>query len=190
MNQRSAGRLAWTLLGLTIAAASTSWVFIYLSRSALVRDVIGFRGFDAVLAVVFATVGAVVASKRPSNPVGWLLLAFGAGNGPVALLQQYAFFGGIGRADPLWGSTVAAWTQEVLGLAQGAIFAFLLLLFPTGHLLSRRWGIVGALAVVASALEALAAAFIPGPIATFRTLDNPFGLVCGFGRLMELVGTA
>jgi hypothetical protein len=186
MNQRAAGRLAWTLWALTIVTASASWTLVYLSRSAPVRDVIGFRGFDALLAVAFASVGAVVVARLPSHAVGWLLLAFGASNGPISLAQQYAFFAIVGRADPLPGGTVAAWGQEWISVSQGAFFVLLLLLFPTGRLPSRRWRPVVGLAIAGSILEALGGAFEAGPIATFRALANPYGVTGTFGRLLAL----
>jgi hypothetical protein len=176
MNQRTASAVARSLWLFALVASVASLVLVYFSRAALVGGVIGFRGFDAVLAIAFATVGGIVAARRSSNAVGWLLVAFGVLNGPVSLLQQYAYFALLGRADPLPGAVVAAWSQEVLGVMLGAIFVLLLLLFPSGRMLSGRWHIVGGLAVAGSVLEALGAAFLPGPIASIRFLENPFGL--------------
>jgi hypothetical protein len=176
MNPRAASRVAWSLCAFTLAVGAASLIIVHLSRTAPVRGVIGFRGFDGVLAIAFASVGAVVAARRPSNPVGWLLLAFGVFNAPVSLLQQYAYFALIGRADPLPGGAVAAWLQEVIGVGLGALFVMLLLLFPTGRLVSSRWRVVAWGAIAGSIFESLAGALRPGTIATFRSLDNPFAV--------------
>lgn len=189
MNERRATRIAASLFIATLVMSAGSFVLVWLSRSAPVHDVIGFRGFDALVAVVFAGVGAIVVARRPSHPIGWLLFAFGATNAPISLTQQYAFFSLVGRADPLPGGAVAAWAQEWVSVSQGALFVLLLLLFPSGHLPSRRWRPVAVLAIAGSALESVGGAFRSGPIPTFRQLDNPFALAGAPGRLVSIGDT-
>ncbi len=186
MKQRTATAIAAALFVATLLASGASFVMVWLSRAEPVADVIGFRGFDAIVAIVFACVGAVVVSRRPSHPVGWLLFGFGGGNAPVSLLQQYAFFALLGRGDPLQGGAVAAWAQEWISVSQGALFVLLLLLFPTGRLLAPRWRAVAWLAIVGSLLETMGAALKSGPIATFRTLDNPYGITGAPGGLVAI----
>lgn len=50
----------------------------------------GFRGFAASFAVTFGTVGALVASRHPSNPIGWIFVGMGVASGIQELGNQYA----------------------------------------------------------------------------------------------------
>jgi hypothetical protein len=75
-----------------------------------------------------------------------------------------------------WFST---WVGDV-GLA--LVGVFLMLLFPEGRLLSRRWRIVVWAALCGSVLVALVFAFRPGPLrGSLSYLDNPFGVVGTIG---------
>jgi hypothetical protein len=83
--------------------------------------------------------GGLIASRRPENPYGWLWLGFGLGLAFQLLGESYAAYA-LG-VDP--GSLPAPRTISRL-LALGGVLAlalapFLLLLFPTGRLPSRRW---------------------------------------------------
>ena len=80
--------------------------------------------------VAFATVGAVLAWKKPGNPIGWLLsgsgLAYALG-GSGQMLIHFPRTRTLGN----W----LGWTWLVgLGLC-----VFVVLLFPAGRLPSRRW---------------------------------------------------
>jgi hypothetical protein len=89
--------------------------------------------------VVDVTVGAIVASRRPENPVGWLICLFGVAVGTSSFASQYAIYALLARPDSLPAgqamSWVAAWQLPIIIGLQN----FYLLLFPTGRLPSRRW---------------------------------------------------
>ena len=86
-----------------------------------------------------ATVGALLASRRPRHPVGWLLLGLGL---PVALsgvATGYAYYGLMARPGALPAADWAALYHGVsILLALGAL-QFVLLLTPTGSLPSPRF---------------------------------------------------
>ena len=109
------------------------------------------------LGLAFSGVGALIASRQPDNAIGWLFLGIGATTGlgcspaptPSAGSPATAGSAPLGEAAAAYGSM--SWIPFILVPS-----TFLLLLFPDGHLLSRRWrpsrgaralGIAGALRV-------------------------------------------
>jgi hypothetical protein len=88
-------------------------------------------------AVSVATVGAVVASRRPRHPVSWLLLAFGLSLSAAGASLAYANYGIAHAAAPA-ADMVALYVPATIVVAI-ACTGFVLLLTPTGTLPSRRW---------------------------------------------------
>jgi hypothetical protein len=126
----------------------------------------------------YPTVGAVIVARRPRNPVGWLCCAVGLLLGPAFLGQDYAWYTLVHEPGSLPGSQLMAWLGQwpwriVLGL-----LALLLLVFPSGRLVSARWRPVAWAAAVATALYGLWAAFAPRPLeaAGLERLTNPLGI--------------
>src|SRR5207253_1351946 len=96
-----------------------------------------------------ATIGALVASRRPENAIGWIFCATALLNVAGLFAQEYAVYTLVTRpggsplgvlATPLPGSLVAAWLGAwITNLGFGLLISFTLFLFPTGSLPSRRW---------------------------------------------------
>jgi hypothetical protein len=140
----------------------------------------------AVLAVLlpFGIVGALVASRRPDNLIGWLFCAIALLSGLNGFLEGWAGYGVYGGAD-LPGVGVAAWGVSLLvpiPLFVGPLL--LLLLFPDGRLLSRRWRLV-ARGVVLLVSLLIASSLRPGQFDNFPTLVNPLGVGGAVGRLFD-----
>jgi len=95
--------------------------------------------------------GGLIASRRPSNPYGWVWLSFGLG---LALQQFAALYASYALVEP--GTLAAPLTiSRVLGLGNQvslALAPFLLLLFPTGRLPSRRWRPVAWISALSGAI--------------------------------------
>jgi hypothetical protein len=130
----------------------------------------------------FATVGALLAWKRPGNPIGWLLSATG-------LVVAVAAFGTFLAHFPRT-LTLANWLGFLYLLSFG-LCAFVVLLFPTGHLPSRRWRPVAWAAGAGVAGWVLGCAFAPTLITFSPTTPNPAGVTGPAGdifKLMALVG--
>jgi hypothetical protein len=131
----------------------------------------------AVLSLAYPTVGALIASRLPTNLIGWLFCGAGllyVGQHFTVAYADYALTENI--AFP-WGESVA-WFSSWVGFANLALGVFLMLLFPEGRLVSRRWRIVAWAALLGAALSALAYAFKPGPLyLTHEYVDNPFEVV-------------
>jgi hypothetical protein len=144
-------------------------------------DVLFSLGF-----VGYAVVGAMIATRQPRNPVGWLFCAFGLLYPAVGALWSYAMYGVYATDDGLPGQEAAAWLFAWSGEAVFFLVVFLLLVFPDGRFLTRRWRGVGIAGGVAGVLLSLAAAFDPGPLYTFEAIDNPLGIDGAGGALETL----
>lgn len=75
-----------------------------------------------------ATVGAVLASRRPRHPVGWLLLALGLSVVTSGAAKGYAGYGLLARPGSRPGARSAALYDDVSFIAWPALIAFILLL--------------------------------------------------------------
>ena len=151
MTTAAARWLAGGLLLLTIAALAISAWFGVANG-----DLMNAFAFTPLL-LAFAVVGAIVASHRPANPIGWLFLAEGLGFALGVATDTYATYatraGAAAPASVAW----AVWLGAILG-ELGFLFVLAVLLFPDGRLPSRRWRVVAWLIVAGEALVVLMAA--------------------------------
>ena len=93
-----------------------------------------------VLAVLSATtVGAVLASRRPRHPVGWLLLGFALSLTASGVITSYVTYGLLARPGALPARALVARYYPATGAAALALLSLVLLLTPTGSLPSPRW---------------------------------------------------
>ncbi|HEU5421956.1 MAG TPA: hypothetical protein VFU72_00300, partial [Nitrolancea sp.] len=91
-----------------------------------------------VLAMTFASVGALLARRVPENKIGWIFLLTGLANSVQLLSWQYADVG-LHATDRLPAVTAAAVFNSLIGEATAGLLGLSLLFFPDGRLPSRRW---------------------------------------------------
>jgi hypothetical protein len=119
--------------------------------------------------LAFPLVGALIASRHPKNPVGWLCLA-------VGLFWTLIFLGDSIPGSGPYPVTIAALTQAIWIPPVGLLGIYLILLFPDGKLPSRRWRPLAWLSGVVMVLASLGITFSPGPLEGHPGVRNPFGL--------------
>ena len=113
----------------------------------------------------FASVGALISSRLPSNTIGWIF----AGLGLQAALQALGVEYGERGAHIPGGLPMAA-AAETIASTTGryffiAAFAFILLLYPTGRFLGRAWQGIGALTALTFVINLMEQVVsLPGPI--------------------------
>jgi hypothetical protein len=142
-----------------------------------------------VFVLAFVSVGALIVSRRPGHPIGWVLLLAGVSS----VLVGFAGYAADQLARLGMGqlALVIGWFSTWAWLPVWLAPTFGLLLFPTGRLPSRRWRPVAWLAVGGFLTQFVAAAFAPGPMQD-TTVDNPFGVDVGIDlwSALSAVGTA
>ena len=99
MSTRAAAWLAWTLWALTLALTGLSLVLLALNLSHPNTHVFDWWLGNTTV-VIDVTVGAIVASRRPENPVGWLLCLFGVAVSTSSFASQYAIYALLARLAP------------------------------------------------------------------------------------------
>jgi signal transduction histidine kinase len=172
MSARAAAWLAWSLCALTIALVTFVVVFAVFYGDNL-------RGLAILLAVVSnALVGAVLASHRPRNPVGWFFVFSAASYAVSEATFRYAVYGLVIDPGSLPLARAMAWPATWLW-APGIllVLVFLPLYFPDGRLLSPRWRPIVWLAIFVSGAAVVIWAFYPGKVGYFAwDITNPLGL--------------
>jgi hypothetical protein len=151
----TAHRLAWVAWGICVSLILLATVIGSLEARNLLRDVnIICTGIAFGL---FGTVGALIAWHRPRNTIGWIFCAVGIGTGITDFSGAYTAFGTVKGHLALPGTDVFNLLGNTVWPLNWVLFLiFLPLLFPDGHLLTRRWRIVGWLAAVLAFLSIVA----------------------------------
>jgi signal transduction histidine kinase len=158
----AARTVVWISWAIAATSATAAVVFVaFVDPISLAES-----GFLLLASVAYATVGGMIAIRRPRNPIGWLFLAVGVCFGVTSFFGRFAGY----DAGRLAGAAPAG----VLAIALPAIvlpFALptFLLLFPEGRLLSRRWRaavVLAGLAGVVLTLGLLASSTMAGLVDT------------------------
>jgi hypothetical protein len=178
---RAASWLAWSLAALSVAMFLVSVALYVLARLTPVPSNLGSSRpiIDLLVSVpvlAFPLVGALIVSRRPHNPIGWICLAEGFLWMFLTVIDYYGVYGLARPGSVPFPVVIYALAQWLWVPTVGLLAIYLPLLFPDGRLPSRRWRplawLSGAVIVLASVTQGL----IPGPLPDFGGVRNPFGL--------------
>jgi hypothetical protein len=195
VSPRAASRLGWSLCAVSVAFVPVMLTFAILGLE--VRLPPGAQApatplFLAPMVVAWASVGAVVASRRPGNAIGWLFCGVGVGLAVTGATYAYALYALYGVAGGLWGGATAAWITSWLivpALFIGPVYLFLL--FPDGRFLSRRWRIFALLLLAFSVVSLAGNALRPDLFRdAYPGFTNPAGVGGAAGRVLGALDQA
>jgi hypothetical protein len=175
MSARASTRLAWGLAALALLLTAAVEVLAWLVTGN--NASFGFDLFIWAIAVVFSLVGALIASRHPDNAIGWLFLWAGVAAGIGYLASWYADYWLEWRGGPALLGKTAAWYGNLSWVPWILVpSTFLLLLFPNGRLVSRRWRAVAWCAAVGIAGTFVTQGLRPGGIEDYPQVTNPYGV--------------
>jgi hypothetical protein len=161
MSDRGLIRLAWATYGLVAAELVGALFFLVIFLLSGVPWDAG-RSVGAILTFIFPTVGVLVAAAQPRNPIGWILLGIGVIWGLLFLADPYIWYAYVAVPGSLWRpDLVVAATSSLWIPAVGLMGSFLILVFPNGRLLSRRWRVFAWAAGINLALQFVVTPFLP-----------------------------
>jgi hypothetical protein len=169
MARVKAGRIAWA-----VAAANA----VLLIVAPFLHELGGLQPLALAMTLAFSGTGALVVSRHPRNPIGWLLLASGTGAMGAALAPAIADRAiSQGNADALLTRIAADYASASWILMMLPSLTFVLLLFPDGRLLpGRRWRVIAWSAGVGIGVGFVTTMLKPGRLEDYPQLTNPLGV--------------
>jgi hypothetical protein len=169
--------LAWALCVLSLALTALSLLLFILNLSYPNTHLYEPWLDNTLTAVFYPTVGAIVASRRPENPVGWLLCLYGLVISISYFCAEYAIYALLAEPNSLPAAEVLVWIVSwMLSIIVG-LPALLYLLFPTGRLPSRRWRWVAWLIAALVLAGVITSAFSSGALmGVLGPIRNPLGI--------------
>jgi hypothetical protein len=138
ISHRAAAWVAWAVCALSLALTTLCFILMALILR-LDTPVYFFWLYLTVIAMGYSVIGAIIASRLPNQPIGWICCAIGFIAAVDHLGGEYAVYAVLARSEALPGSQAMLWLQSWLWMLFVGLLVFLLLLFPTGRLPSSRW---------------------------------------------------
>jgi two-component system, NarL family, sensor kinase len=167
MNEQTARRLSWSIAVLSFLLVMAG---LGISVHALIASEQGVtfshQFFTPLLTTTYCVVGALVASRHPRNPIGWMFCATGFFSALNMLSSGYALYSErVLMNDQLPGAMLARWLTIWIWIPNVLLpVTFPLLLFPDGNLLSMRWRPIAWAAGFGVFGVIVSMAFHPGPL--------------------------
>jgi hypothetical protein len=139
MSRRTATWLAWSLCALSLALTALSLLLWALNRSNPNTHVYEYWQVDTLVPVSFSIIGAIIASRLPANPLGWLFCAAACGAAVDHFSAEYALYALLAQPTSLPAGEALAWLASWAWILYIGCITLSLILFPNGRLPSRSW---------------------------------------------------
>jgi hypothetical protein len=136
--RRLASWLAWAVCVLSLALTALNFILIALNVTLNTPAYVFWPELTS-LAVGYSVIGAIIASRLPYQPIGWICCAIGLIAAVDHFAGEYAVYALLAQPHPLPGGRPMLWLQGWFWMLFVGLIVFLLLLFPTGRLPSSRW---------------------------------------------------
>src|SRR5829696_6505836 len=174
MSRRATIWLAWSAcaFSLTLTALSVVLIVLLLRSEATIYY---FWLETSMVTIGYSTVGAIVASRLPESPIGWLFCAIAFIFGVDHFSAEYAAYALLEPTRSLPAGEICAWLTSWVWVFGLGLVVFLDLLFPNGRLPSARWRWFARFTAIVLLPAAILAALSPGRILS-TTLNNPLGI--------------
>jgi hypothetical protein len=166
--------LVWSACVLSVALTALSVLLIVLLLSSD-TPIYYYWLETSMVAVGYSTVGAIVASRLPESPIGWLFCAIGLSFAVVHFSAEYAIYALLASSRSLPAGDAFAWLTSWVGIFGLGLVVFLDLLFPNGRLPSARWRWFAWFTAIALLPAVILSALSPDLIIS-SALHNPLGV--------------
>jgi hypothetical protein len=177
MSTRTAFWLAWSLCALSLVLAALSLWLVALNHSHPNIPTYAPWLDNTLGALSYAPVGALVASRRPDNPIGWLVCLYGLVISLSYFSAEYAIYALLAEPGSLPVAEALVWVLSWILPVIIVLSIFPLLLFPTGRLPSRRWRWLAWLTAAWMLLTVVTGAFASGALlGVLGPIENPLGI--------------
>jgi hypothetical protein len=180
---RAASWLAWSLCALSLALTALGYILIALNLS-LGAPVYFYWLEPTTIAIGYSVIGAIIASRLPDHPIGWICCAIGFLGAVEHFSSEYAIYALVAHPEALAGGNAMLWLCNWAWIVMFGLIVYLILLFPNGRLPSGRWRGFAWLSVALTLLAATLMAISPdaaldvlGPSNNVHiSLPNPLGI--------------
>lgn len=188
MSAKTARRLSWSIVVIAVVVVLSGLGISILALIVSGQGVIfSHQFFTPLLTITYGVVGALVASRHPRNPIGWIFCTIGFLSALNMLSAGYALYSEL--VVPMPGATLARWLSIWIWIPNTLLtITFTLLLFPEGRVLSARWRLVAWAAGLGIAAYTLSMAFYPGSLEDLGIpASNPYGIPGSAGVMNALM---
>jgi hypothetical protein len=136
--RRRAFWLAWAVCALSLTLTALNFILIALNVSLNTPAYVFWPELTSI-AVGYSVIGAIIASRLPNHPIGWICCAIGLIAAVDHFGGEYALYALLALPHPFPGGKAMLWLQGWFWMLFNGLIVFLLLLFPTGRLPSSSW---------------------------------------------------